>query len=571
LELSQSTTLWRRWNELAQADPDRDAVVHWDVLEGHHRWSRASLIEAATHMTRRLSEAGVRRGDVCALIIRHHPRFYPLYFAVEALGAIPSVLAYPNPRLHPDKFVEGLRGMAERSGLGFILTERELSDTVTPLVTHAASRVRQILFPLEWDTQPAEPRTVGLEPDHDPDETRRACLLQHSSGTTGLQKAVVLSHRAVLEHAQRYARAIDLGPRDRVVSWLPLYHDMGLIAAFHVPLALGVPVVQMSPFQWVQAPGLLFNAISEEKGTLTWLPNFAYNFLADRVQEDELDGIDLSSMRLFVNCSEPVRAESHEKFLNRFASIGVRAEALGASYAMAETTFAVTQTAPGREARRLRVDRDALSAGWVRLATEGSARVCVSSGAPLAGCEIRVVDPDGRDVAPDVVGELSLRSVSMFDGYCNQPEKTAEVLKDGWYFSGDYGFVHEGEAYVVGRKKDLIIVAGKNIYPEDVEEAVSQVEGVVPGRVVAFGVDDPELGSERVSVIVESAAATDAERVAIRRAIIEAAMAIDITLAAVHFVPPRWLIKSSSGKPSRRANKERILAGEAGDSSGGPE
>ena len=187
-----------------------------------------------------------------------------------------------------------------------------------------------------------------------------------------------------------------------------------------------------------------------------------------------------------------------------------------------------------------------------------SARVCVSSGPPIEGCEVRVMDTTGNQVSEGIVGELEIKSISMFDGYRNNPDATRQVLRDGWYSSGDYGFISDREVFVIGRKKDIIIVAGKNVYPEDVEDAVSRVEGVLPGRVVAFGLEDPVIGTERIAIVAETSSGAD-DYARIKRAIIEAAMRVDISITSVYLVEPRWLIKSSAGKPSRQANKERVI------------
>jgi acyl-CoA synthetase (AMP-forming)/AMP-acid ligase II len=448
--------------------------------------------------------------------------------------------------------------MSQRSGLDWLLAERSLEPIVRPLLESGQSTIRDLLFPLEGRALSPSSTFGGLRARLSGATAAAPCLLQHSSGTTGLQKPVTLSHNAVLEHVRRYGESIALNDNDRVVSWLPLYHDMGLIAAFHLPLAAGIPTIQLDPFEWIIAPVILLDAIHRERGTLCWLPNFAYNLLAERSADEDLEGIRLDSMRLFVNCSEPVRAESHERFLSRFALYGVRAESLSACYAMAETTFAATQTISA--ARVLNASRDELARGRFRPATEGEiARRCVSSGVPIDGCTIEVVDEQRQLLSEDEVGELRIRSVSMFDGYRNYPEKTADALIDGWYVSGDYGFLHDGECFVIGRKKDVIIVAGKNIYPEDVEDATSRVEGILPGRVVAFAVDDAALGTEQIAVVAETESAEEAARSVLRRRVVEAATELDITISRVYLVPPRWLIKSSSGKPSRSANRARAL------------
>jgi acyl-CoA synthetase (AMP-forming)/AMP-acid ligase II len=227
---------------------------------------------------------------------------------------------------------------------------------------------------------------------------------------------------------------------------------------------------------------------------------------------------------------------------------------------MAETTFAATQTPPGSKPALLTLDRIELAKGNVTFARDGvQARICVSSGKAINGCEMKIVDENRRTLEEGMVGEIAINSASMFDGYRNYPEKTADVLCDGWYYSGDYGFIYRGDCYVIGRKKDIIISAGNNIYPEDVEDVVGKVDGIIPGRVIAFGEENRELGSEQVSVIAESSVTDEPTQRKLKMNVIEAGMAIDVSITRIYLVPPRWLIKSSAGKPSRKANKERIV------------
>jgi acyl-CoA synthetase (AMP-forming)/AMP-acid ligase II len=548
--------LWDQWLHHAEAIPDQVAVVHWVDDRPTHRWTWRELLRQAEEAAGWLRSQGVGPGEVCALIIRHDPRFFPLYLGVVRLAAIPAVLAYPNNRIHPQKYVDGLLGMSRRSGLDWVLTEEALEPVVKDLVSRPGSSIRGVCLPLAqpWAGHGGQlPPWTGVDP-------QSPCLLQHSSGTTGLQKGVVLSHAAVLGHVEAYARAVALTPADRIVSWLPLYHDMGMIAAFHMPLAMGLTQVQMDPFQWVAAPGLLFEAIAQEKGTLAWLPNFAFNLLADRVHEEDVAHLRMDSMRLFINCSEPVRFDSHQRFLERFAAQGVRPEALSACYAMAETTFAATQTAPGRPPTVIHVDREALADGFVKVVEAGPAgRSCVSSGSPIQGVSVDALGDDGQPLSEGRVGELAIRSEWLFDGYRNKPEDTAKALRGGRYFTGDLGFALLGEWFIIGRKKDIIIVAGKNLYPEDIEDALLAVEGVLPGRAVAFGRLDPASGTEEVWVVAETAVEEEQARRTLRMAIRRAGMAIDATIAKVFLVPQRWLMKSSAGKPSRQANKQRAL------------
>jgi len=372
----------------------------------------------------------------------------------------------------------------------------------------------------------------------------------------------MLSHASILGHLRRYAATIEVRPSDCIVSWLPLYHDMGLIAAFHLALSTGIPLVQLDPFEWVQVPAMLLKAISRYRATLCWLPNFAYTFLADRVRDDDLEDVRLESLRLMVNCSERVREQSHERVAARFAACGLRPSALGASYAMAETTFALTQTPPGAPARVVHVERDALSRGYVVAHAEPSSRTtpCVSSGRVLEGCEVMVTDDAGEELADGRLGHLLARSESMFDGYRNHPDKTRAAFRNGWYITGDLGFRMDGELFVLGRSKDVIIHAGKNVYPEDVEAAIAGVNGVIPGRSVAVGVENASSGTEEIWVVAEREPSDERSEHAIRRDILRSTIQADVTVSRVVLVPPRWLFKSSSGKLCRHTNRDRAVA-----------
>ncbi|MCC7206180.1 MAG: AMP-binding protein, partial [Anaerolineae bacterium] len=383
------------------------------------------------------------------------------------------------------------------------------------------------------------------------------------SGTTGLQKGVALSHAAVLNQVASYSRAIRLSEEDCIVSWLPLYHDMGLIAGFILPLVQGVPLALMSPFHWVRDPKVLLWAITEHRGTLCWLPNFAYNFMAQRVRDNAIQGVDLSTMRAFINCSEPMRVESHRMFLERYAPYGLRESALATCYAMAENTFAVTQGGIESPAAVDVIARAAL-AGEHRAMPhngDGLAIEMLSCGKPIPNCDVRIVDESRRDLPERHVGEVAVRSDSMLAGYYRRDDLTAQVLFDGWYLTGDFGYLAGGELYITGRKKDLIIVGGKNIYPQDLEAIAGDVPGVIPGRTVAFGVEDERLGTESVVMVVESETEGDDARWEIAKEVRRRiAQETEVALSDVLVAEPKWLHKTSSGKIARGANHDKYLA-----------
>ncbi|MGB8983645.1 MAG: AMP-binding protein [Anaerolineales bacterium] len=387
-------------------------------------------------------------------------------------------------------------------------------------------------------------------------------LLQHSSGTTGLQKGVALSHGAVFNQLNAYGRSLLLAENDVIVSWLPLYHDMGLIAGFLMPILAGIPLVIMSPFDWVRAPYRLLQSVSKYRGTLTWLPNFAYNFCAQKIRDRHIDGVDLSCLRGIINCSEPVRWESHVAFYERFKGYGLKFEALQTSYAMAENVFGVTQSKLGTVPVVEEIDREAfMGERLARSPLDGRpAMKMMSSGQPIENTEVKVLDEQGNEVPERVIGELALKSDCMLTGYYNRPDATEKAFRDGWYLTGDYGYVSNGEIFVSGRKKDMIIVGGKNIYPQDLESLTYEVPGVHAGRSVAFGMFDEGQGTEEVVIIAE----VDSEDAEVQQKTADA-IRLHVTknsaiaLRYVKVVGPKWILKTSSGKTARSANKEKFL------------
>jgi acyl-CoA synthetase (AMP-forming)/AMP-acid ligase II len=388
-------------------------------------------------------------------------------------------------------------------------------------------------------------------------------LLQHSSGSTGLKKGVALSNRAVLRQIEAYAPALSLAEDDHIASWLPLYHDMGLIACAVLPAVCGTPVTALSALHWVTRPASLLRAIHGGRCTLAWLPNFAYEFLAARVRASDLDGLRLDTMRAWINCSEPTLAQSHRRFLERFHAAGVRAETLWTCYASAETTFAVTQSNAGAPARVERVAREAFrAAGEARVVEDGAAPALemMSAGPLLPGTEVRILDEAGHERAERQVGEIAVRGPAVFSGYFRQPDATARVLRNGWYHTGDLGYRAEGHLFVTGRQKDLIIVAGVNYYPQDIERAVSGVPGIRPGRVVALGLHDEAIGTQRVILLaeVEDPALVDSPDLAarVRRAV---AGVLDCVIDDLRLLPHMSLLKTSSGKIARAPNLQRYV------------
>ncbi len=499
-------------------------------------------------------EEGLEAGEPVVLILPQGVELMAAFVGAMLTGAIPTILAYPNFKIEPTKYRRGIRGVTANIRARLVMVDAGFPEDLIELLRGEENqKIRKVP---EGKRSGSDPFPVPASGD--------VAFLQHSAGTTGLQKGVALSHGVVLNQLWELAVALELTGRDRVVSWLPLYHDMGLIACFVLPMVCHLPVVMQSPTDWVMQPVSFLRLITEYRCTLGWVPNFTFQFLARRVPPEERDKVDLSSLRALVTTSEPIRLRSLEEFRQAFGGRGLAETALQTSYGMAENTFAVTQSRIDRPPVVICVDRESLQREGrvvLREASDPGAVSFVSCGRPLATARVKIVGEAGEDLGEGRVGEIAVRSRSMYSGYFRRPDLTAKVLSDGWYFTRDSGFLWEGELYAIGRKDDTLIVGGRNLYPQDVEEAAFSHPAVADGRVVAFGLENPELGTQDLIVIAEVRREEDLDRRAeLTMEVRQAVMAeIDVAPRVVHLVPPRWIVKSTAGKPARSANREKFL------------
>ncbi len=538
--------------------PEKVSIVLQNAGQPDQEITYRQLILGANRYARSLAREEIKPGEVVLLILQHGQDLVFSFWGAVLCGAIPAIMPFLSEKLSPERYRTDLAALISITKPAAIITSTEFESEARSALVPGDS-IRKVIV------------TNGVEPQSEPDfdslpgikaSPKDICLLQHSSGTTGLQKGVALSHKAVLNQLEIYSKAIHLdAEKDVIVSWLPLYHDMGLIACFLLPVLMRVTLVEISPFDWVRAPYKLMQSVSQYKGTLSWLPNFAFNFCANKIRERNLEGVDLSTWRAIINCSEPVHVESHKIFTEKFAKFGLRPQALQTSYAMAENVFGVTQSRLDQSPVVDEIDREVFMTQ--RLATPPivgrPAMKMMSSGQPLANTKIRIVDENGKVLPDRVVGEIKMQSDCMLTEYYNRPDATELALRNGWYMTGDYGYLANGELYVSGRKKDMIIVGGKNIYPQDLESLASEVPGVHPGRTVAFGMYDEEAGTEEVVIIAEADSEDPAEQEAIANAIrLHVTKSSAIALRHVK-VANKWIVKTSSGKTARSANKEKFI------------
>jgi fatty-acyl-CoA synthase len=549
-----------------QESPDQIAVTLLSSQGPTQYLSYHDLICGSAGYAHLLAQAGIYPGEVVILILNHGLDLVTSFFGAILHGAIPAIMPFLTEKLSPEHYRSSLEALFEVTAPAAVLTYPEFLPEVQAAAKSAHS-IRTVLVSDQTAVvaEPVWAEMGGLE--RVPEDI---VLLQHSSGTTGLQKGVALSHLSVLNQLEDYSQALRLNMSDVIVSWLPLYHDMGLIAGFIMPILRQVRLVLMSPFDWVRAPYRLMQAISQYRGTLCWLPNFAYNFCTQKIRLREMEGVDLTNWRAVINCSEPMHWQSHQAFLERFKPYGLQPSALATCYAMAENVFAVTQGGITAPVTIDRIDSFAFQTRQVAIpiptqAEEHLAHVVhiLSAGQPVNNTRLRVVDSNGDDLPERHVGEIAMNSNCMLTGYYHRPDLTQSAFLDGWYLTGDLGYLAEGELYVTGRKKDLIIVGGKNIYPQDLERLASGVMGVHPGRVVAFGMYNEKIGTEEVVLVAEleqfeniAQDTLDQISATLRQHVNQGS---DIALRYVHLVGSNWLLKTSSGKIARAANRDKFI------------
>jgi acyl-CoA synthetase (AMP-forming)/AMP-acid ligase II len=546
--------------ERARSHPDHKTLIFWGEDDKKEIITARDFHINAVAYAQALKAIGIQQDDLVILVLRHSKTLLFAFWGALYMGAIASIFPFLTEKLDPEIYMERVKALVAHSKAKAVITFPEFKEELSALLADVNCKV---ISSAEVATNTN--LNNDIETVYKNHEKEKIAFLQHSSGTTGLQKGVALSHRAVLNQIESYSQSLNLTSEDVIISWLPLYHDMGLIAGFVMPIVAGVTMVMMSPFHWVRDPKILMQAVTEYKGTLCWLPNFAYNHSVRGIRKRDLEGLDLSTLRAVINCSEPVRNDSHHMFLERFSPFGFREDALATCYAMAENTFAVTQSPLGApphidwvEINSLQTKQFALPAA----AGENGATPMVSCGFPIPNVEVAIIN-NKNEILPDRnVGEIILRSNCMLSGYYHRPDATAEAIIDGWYHTGDMGYIADGQVYISGRKKDMIIVGGKNVFPQDLEAIANTTPGLHPGRSAAFGMMDEQLGSEVIVMVceLENENASEEEKIQIerdlRRRVVQQT---EVALADIRLVGSKWLIKTSSGKTARSANRDKYL------------
>jgi len=499
-----------------------------------------------------LRHQGIQPGELTVLLFPHSYELVVAFFGALACGAVPTIFAYYTPNALTDGYKNRLQTLLRQTGAHHLLTTHLHAAGVRQLVVNQGCQVTAI------DTPGAAEYACGAL---DAANAEAPAYIQFSSGSTGTPRGAVISHRAALHNIAAFAHHMGFEAGDVGVSWLPFFHDMGLVTALLVPLLVGGQVVTMPPELWLRRPATLLRAVHTYQGVMTWMPNFAFAHCVRYIREQEVEGVDLSSWRTLGSGGEPVQFETLQRFAERFAAYGLKPTALRPGYGMAENVVAISHT----------LAHCPFETDWIsraNLQTTGraqpipphapDAQAVVACGQPLPGVEVAILDEGGHACATREVGEIAIRGDSLFSGYFQQPETNATLFKDGWFRTGDRGYLADGQLYVLDRKKDLIISGGKNISPHALETIAQAVLGPELHRVAAFGLYDPLLGTE-VPVLVCELRKQLAEAEQERRAAQvqqQVRESCDLLLADLRFVPRGLIEVTTSGKIARAATRE---------------
>ena len=544
------------------AGPYGLTLIHEKVDTPEELLSYAELCAEARRQAGRLRALGLGPGERVLIVLPTSFEFVIVFFAIQMLGAIP-VPSYPPALLErAEMAIERLSHIARHSESAFLVTNRKLRPLLGELAL-AARSIREVVTVERLQADGAEANAEHCTAQSVPATADTAGFIQYTSGSTGNPKGVLLTHCNLVANIHAMGQALQVNRHDVGVSWLPLYHDMGLIGALLFCIYWRLPLVLMAPTTFLLDPSRWLWAIHRHRGTLSPAPNFAYARCARRMRAPEREGLDLSSWRFALNGAEPVHAATLDAFAQTFRGNGFRREAFLPVYGLAEASLAVAFPTPGSALTIDRVDRLALADGQAIPAAGDGAVDIVGVGHAVPGHEVRVVDESGGVLPEREVGHVVVQGPSVMDGYFQDPQATQRVVCDGWLWTGDLGYVAHGQLFITGRVKDLIIVRGRNYYAEDIEAVAERTPGVKGGGTIAFGVYDDAQATDLVVIICEATGTEPAARERAAAAVAEAVQNIvGVQVDEVVLVGPGTLPKTSSGKRQRNLCRTLYLAGE---------
>jgi 1-acyl-sn-glycerol-3-phosphate acyltransferase len=550
----------------AAEQPQRTYILLADRETEPEPITFGDLRQEAVAVAAGLKRRGIRPGETVAIMLPTGREFFAAFYGALYAQAVPVPLYPPARPSQIETHLRRVAGILANCEARFLLTfsrARRLAQLLRALNTRL-----EVIATVE---EIAEAQVTWPTPATAPGDT---AFLQYTSGSTGQPKGVVLTHANLLSNLDAMQRVTGATSADCFVSWLPLYHDMGLIGACFGALVIGFPLVLMSPFTFLSRPVRWLRAIDRHRATITAAPNFAYELSLNKIAETELAGLDLQCLRMALNGAEAVSAQTMERFIARFAPCGLRGGALMPVYGLAESALGLTFPPVGRGPLIDRIDRERfLRSGVAGIAadTDPAPLSVVSCGVVLPGHSIRIVGEDGAPLPERTQGRIEFLGPSATGGYFHNPVETERLFDGEWLDTGDLGYLADGELYVTGRAKDIIIRGGHNIHPQELEEAVARLPGVRKGGVAVFPAIDRRSETERIIVLLETR-----EQLPVAPAELIASvnhLAVDLIglpVDEVVLAPPRTVLKTSSGKIRRAACREAYERGELGATARAP-
>ena len=543
--------------DIVQRDPHLEVYTFLSPNKDEKNITSYKLYQDANVFARMLSEEGINSGDIVNLVFDHGYEVIAAFWGALFLGALPTIYPYFSINKSSTVYLDKLTRVSYSTGVKAVITPSRFFDSIQPVFAGADCRV--------ISPPPISPDHLDhFEKFESPGKNAELAYIQFSSGTTGHPKGVLLSHTALVHYMDITKTALACTSDDVTVGWLPLYHDMGLITQVLHPLFCRQRSVFLNPSDWLAEPHSLFHAIDRYSGSISWMPNFAFNYCTRRILDEQIKGLDLSSWRILGCGSEPVQIDAIEAFKKSFTPFGLKADAVKIAYGLAEHVAGVTLTPHNRMpdvdwirkkelSHRKAIPADPDEPGCIPM---------MSCGYPKPTVAVRIVNKAGEVIYDREVGEVLLKSPSLFSGYHMSPEETDRALKGGWLYTGDLGYTVDGQLYIVGRKKDLIIVGGSNIAPDYIESIARSVLGKTCRYSAAFGIYDADLGSEIPVLVCEmQQVPDDATMSQVKQQIREQMKdALDVFIADIYMVEPGWIIKTTSGKISRSDSREKYLS-----------
>ncbi len=510
----------------------------------------AETLAGARSAAAALRALGLKPAETVAIMLPTCREFFFTFLGTLFAGGIPVPIYPPIRADQSEEYARRQSGILRNAEARVLVTFKE-AERLAKLLDIPS--LRAVVLGSDLASTNA-----GEDYRAQPDDV---ALIQYTSGSTGDPKGVTLTHRNLVANVRAIGYGVGVRPDDVVCSWLPLYHDMGLIGCWLFSIYFGLELAAISPLAFLRRPERWLWMFHHRRGTLSPAPNFGYELCVRKIKDEAIEGLDLSSWRVALNGAEPIHPATLDRFIERYSRYGFRGESMMPVYGLAENSVALSFSPRGTAPRIDVVDRAAFELrGEARPAGEvaGNLRF-VSAGRALPGHEIRIINDNGEVIGERREGQVQFRGASAMQGYYRNPEATTLAMDGDWYRTGDLGYFAEGDLFITGRTKDLIIRAGRNVHPQELERLAAEVEGVRQGCVAAFSVPDREAGTESVVIVAETR-----EKNAARRRAIEAEIKLRVGAGAISpdvvlGVRPNTIPKTPSGKLQRGACRRLYL------------